>query len=211
MKDQYEFLDYRKEQESNHLALVDKDNPMSGLLSVELNCTELCNRRCEFCPRYDGDVYPNQNLNMSVELADKIAQQLAAFNYKGKVSFSGYGENILNKQFCVIVKALRDKLSDNVIECNTNGDKLTKEMAVALYRNGLSNLYINFYDGMHQKEHFDEIVQDLPEDWYIYRKHWDPDDFGMILNNRSGVMKWVEQDPHPGRPCYYPSYKMMID
>lgn len=211
MKDQYEFLDYRKEQESNHLALVDKDNPMSSLLSVELNCTELCNRRCEFCPRYDSDVYPNQNLNMDLKTATTVGDQLAAIQYKGKISFSGYGENILNKAFPNIVNQIRIRLPHNIIECNTNGDKLTKKMAEDLYNGGLSNLYINLYDGIHQKEHFDKIVGHLPSDWYVYRKHWDPEDFGMILNNRSGVMKWVEQDPHPGRPCYYPSYKMMID
>ena len=32
---------------------------------ISINPTELCTRRCEFCPRADPNVYPNRNLNMS--------------------------------------------------------------------------------------------------------------------------------------------------
>ena len=43
---------------------------------LEINPTELCNRLCTFCPRVEPDEYPNQNLNMSVDLAKKIANEL---------------------------------------------------------------------------------------------------------------------------------------
>ena len=33
---------------------------------VELNTTELCNRKCPFCPRVDPKTYPNQNIHMDV-------------------------------------------------------------------------------------------------------------------------------------------------
>ena len=209
--DQNSFLDYRRSQEQQHFAQVDSSDPMSSLLSVEINCSELCNRTCVFCPRHDATVYPNQNLNMSVDLAQRIGQQLAEFNYRGKISFSGYGENFLNKQFAEIVKVIRQQLPDNVIECNTNGDKITLAMAQAVYQAGLSKLYVNLYDGPEQREEFDKIFTEFPSDWYMYRRHWSPEDHGMILNNRGGIVTWVTQPAHPGRPCYYTSYKMMID
>ena len=49
-------------------------NPLFSWL--EINPTELCNRLCTFCPRVEPDEYPNQNLNMSVDLAKKIANEL---------------------------------------------------------------------------------------------------------------------------------------
>ena len=33
---------------------------------VDLNPTELCNRRCVFCPRKDDTFYPNQNLHVDL-------------------------------------------------------------------------------------------------------------------------------------------------
>ena len=39
---------------------------------IELNINEICNRVCPFCPRVDPEIYPNQNIHMSVDLAEKI-------------------------------------------------------------------------------------------------------------------------------------------
>ena len=41
---------------------------------IDLNPTELCNRTCSFCPRADSSLYPNQNLNISLDLCKKINQ-----------------------------------------------------------------------------------------------------------------------------------------
>ena len=43
---------------------------------IDINITELCNRKCIFCPRVDPDKYPNQNINMSIDLAKNIGSQL---------------------------------------------------------------------------------------------------------------------------------------
>ena len=67
-------------------------------LTVKLNTTELCNRTCVFCPRHDPEVFPNRNLHMTVKGAEVIAEELAMNSFRGKVSFSGFGENLLNPQ-----------------------------------------------------------------------------------------------------------------
>ena len=68
------FLEYRKKQEQVHLNRIKgSTNPLDAILTIELNTTELCNRKCVFCPRHDSSVYPNRNLNMSVDTAEKIA------------------------------------------------------------------------------------------------------------------------------------------
>jgi radical SAM protein with 4Fe4S-binding SPASM domain len=149
--------------------------------------------------------------------AVRIAENLAQHNYRGKVSFSGYSENLLNPNFTNIVGIFRSYLPHATLECNTNGDKLTALYAKKLFDSGLDLLYINLYDGEHQMEHFDEVMKDIPQDKYKYRMHWGSvEDHGLILNNRSGTIDWLgvedsDIESLKGKPCHYPFYKMFVD
>tara|TARA_Y100000361_G_scaffold65562_1_gene57535 strand:+ start:2820 stop:3599 length:780 start_codon:yes stop_codon:yes gene_type:complete len=177
----------------------------------------LCNRTCVFCPRHDPTVFPNRNLHLTVKGAQTIAEELANNQYRGKISFSGFGENLLNPNFVEIVKEFHFYLPTATLECNTNGDKLTKEYVERLYRAGLDLLYINLYDGIEQIEHFENIMEGYREDQYKFRMHWgDFEKHGLILNNRSGKIDWVgieEEDIKAlvGKPCHYPFYKLFVD
>jgi len=210
------FLEHRKKQEKLHFSNVDTSNPLSSLLTVEINTTELCNRTCVFCPRHDKNVYPNRNLNMSLETAQAIADNLSLDNYKGKISYSGFSENLLNKKFADIIKILKDKLPETTAECNTNGDRLTPEYAKQLFDSGLDLLYINLYDGIDQIEKFDVIMKDIDKSKYKYRAHYSQADYGLNINNRGGSITWLGLDEESvdklkGQPCHYPFYKMFID
>ena len=210
------FLDHRKEQEKLHFDNVDTSNPLSSLLTVEINTTELCNRTCVFCPRHDKNVYPNRNLNMSLETARLIAHNLSLDNYKGKISYSGFSENLLNKKFADIIRILKDKLPETTAECNTNGDRLTPQYAKQLFDSGLDLLYINLYDGIDQIEKFDKIMKDIDRSKYKYRAHYSQADYGLNINNRGGSITWLGMDEDSvdklkGQPCHYPFYKMFID
>ena len=136
LENQYTFLEYRKSQEKKHMGAIDKNDPLATILSVEVNTTEMCNRKCSFCPRHDPKVFANRNLHMSPWGAEIIASKLSEA-FRGRVSLSGFGENLLNPRFPSIVHALRKHLPDNVIECNTNGDKLSKDYVKKLFDNGL--------------------------------------------------------------------------
>jgi len=214
--DQYDFLEHRREQEKKHWDKQRDLNELNSILTVEINTTELCNRTCVFCPRHDPRVFPNRNLHLTPKGAETIAKELGRNNYNGKISFSGFGENLLNPKFPQIVFRFRMWLPDATLECNTNGDKLTKEYAKKLFASGLDLLYINLYDGIEQMEFFDRILVDY-KDKYKYRMHWgDFENHGLILNNRSGTIDWVgieESDINSlrGKPCHYPFYKMFVD
>ena len=216
--DQYDFLDHRKRQEQRHWNKKGTDlNELDSILTVEINTTELCNRTCVFCPRHDPRVFPNRQLHLTVKGASTIAEELAENQYQGKISFSGFGENLLNPNFIDIVKEFRFNLPQAILECNTNGDKLDSIYATKLFRAGLDLLYINLYDGIEQIEHFDQIMNNamISQAQYKYRMHWgDFEKHGLILNNRSGVIDWVgieESDVESlqGKPCHYPFYKML--
>ena len=185
------FVTYMKNNIEYFLNNSEKENlkPLDSILTVEVNTTELCNRTCVFCPRHDPEVFPNRNLHLTVKGARIIAEELGENGFQGKISFSGFGENLLNPYFVDIVKEFRFSLPHATLECNTNGDKLTEDYANRLYRAGLDLLYINLYDGVEQMEHFDKIMTKVThEDKYKYRMHWgDFEKHGLILNNRSGV------------------------
>lgn len=215
------FLEHRKAQEQKHLASVaGSEDPFRSLITVEMNITELCNRVCSFCPRVDPKIYPNRNLHMDLDIARKVAGDLAELDYTGRISFSGFGEPLLNKQFADHIRIFRQALPDNTIETNTNGDRLTVAKIHELFEAGLTGLYINMYDGPEQEPVFRKLVEEagLREEQWRLRPHWvgSEEDFGLTLNNRSGVLKNDELDLGPlDQPltsrCHYPFYKLLID
>ena len=210
------FLEHRKSQESKHFSGKEKLSLFDSILTVEVNTTELCNRTCFFCPRHDPKVFPNRNLHMTPKGARTIAKELNRYGYKGKISFSGFGENFLNPEFHRVIFHFRLYLPDATLECNTNGDKLTEEYAKLLFDSGLDLLYINLYDGIEQIKVFGDIMSPFPESKYKFRAHYNEEDYGLFLNNRSGTIDWLGLDDSDveslkGKPCYYPFYKMFVD
>lgn len=216
-----EFMAHRRRQEDQTAAATrDGDNPLRSLVTVELNTTELCNRTCVFCPHGHPETYPNRPLHLTVERVAKVADDLAGFGFAGRISLSGFGEPILNKDFPRLIHAARERLPGNQIDTNTNGDRLSAAMIAHLYEAGITYIYVNMYDGPDQRAHFDTLfaAAGIASERYRLRPHWpDWDDrYGLILNNRSGLVA----DPALGlpviteplrRPCYYPFSHAMID
>jgi radical SAM protein with 4Fe4S-binding SPASM domain len=210
------FLQHRIEQEEKHFAIGDPKDPMASILTVEVNTTELCNRTCVFCPRHDPKVYPNRNLHMTVKGATAIADQLGKIGYRGKISLSGFGENLLNPEFKRIVSTFKQRLPRATVKCNTNGDRLTKEVVEDLFIRHLDFLYINLYDGPEQIEHFEPMLVNVDRDKVKYRAHYSEEDYGLFINNRSGTIDWLNIDEEDitklqGKKCHYPFYKMFVD
>lgn len=211
-----EFLIYRQQQDRATVnAIKNSQDPMSSLLSVQFNTTELCNRTCVFCPRTDSTVYPNQNLHMSVETIDKIAKDLSDVEFVGRVSLSGFGEPMLTQNFCSLIRAVRHWLPNNTIDLNTNGDRLTKQNLVQLFESGISMIYVNMYDGPEQEKVFVDLFDSagISATQYILRPHW-PGGYQLILNNRSGLVEnsiTGSVDSPLKKSCYFPFSKAMID
>ncbi len=180
---------------------------------IDINPTELCNRKCVFCPRVDPKVYPNQNLHMKVEVARKIADELRGLEYKGGIIFSGFGEPMLHREFTKLVAAFGHDLHTELV---TNGDRLTVPLLKEFYGAGLGFILISMYDGPHQIEHFQKMFKEagISEEQYVLRDRWyDMEkDFGLKLTNRAGkVQSGLQQEVDVHRPCFYTHYSMMID
>lgn len=212
--DQNSFLERRKNFEDAYFDSIEEQNLLSTISVIDINTIDVCNRSCVFCPRNDPSVYPNRNLKMTARGANLISQKLKDINYSGTIAISGFGENLLNPEISEIIYQLKNLNEKCFVECNTNGDPLTKNLAKSLIDSGLDCLNINMYDGPEQIQKFDELLDGIPTNNIKYRKHWDPKDYGMIYNNRSGMVTWLEPEIDnnlKNSPCYYPFYKLFVD
>lgn len=206
------FLDLRKQFEEEYHSNIQTDDPLKSIMVVDVSTTDLCNRTCVFCPRHDPKTYPNRNLHMTGEGAKIIAQKLGK-RYNGTIAFSGFGENLLNPYIIDIITEFRFWCPNAFIECNTNGDPLTETFAEDLFVAGLDCLNINLYDGPEQVDHFEVLMSGIPNSMYKYRVHYREEDYGIIFNNRSGQIQWMDSDVEAviNKPCYYTFYKLFVD
>lgn len=195
------------------------DKPLFSWLDLSL--TELCNRSaghrnaCKFCPRIDATFYPNQALHMSLELVQDMRKELRFLRYTGTVVLCGYGEPLLHPHILTVVRFLGGQ--GWRLEIVTNGDRLTRELAVELYIAGVDCLVVSMYDGPHQSLRFHEMLTaagGVEGETFILRDRWHTaeDAFGLKLTNRAGTVSEGKQDPLlPGRACFYLAYQLTID
>jgi MoaA/NifB/PqqE/SkfB family radical SAM enzyme len=190
--------------------MLDKSNPkLLGLSVIEINPTELCNRTCSFCPRSDPKIYPNQNLNMTVETAEALKNQLVSAGYQGDIHITGYGEPLLNPNILKIINIFSSEFHTELI---TNGDRLLKKTVTTdlLKSAGLGTLIVDCYDGPDHVKEMEIVLQDCQIPFRI-RDHFDDGTEKLIelynFNNRGGIFSPKETY----RPCWLPFYKAFVD
>ena len=91
----------------------------STLRSVEINPTELCNRKCIFCPRVDPKIYKNQKKHIDPSLCQLIGEQLQDFGFTGRIGFVGFGEPLLHPNLVECIRKIRTCKTAKWIEVNT--------------------------------------------------------------------------------------------
>jgi len=200
-------IEYRK----NNYSRTTISNPkLLGLAVVEINPTELCNRTCSFCPRSNPELYPNLNLNMTVETMEILIQQLKDADYNGNIHITGYGEPTLNPDILELIKISSKYFHTEII---TNGDKLTnKKITHQQFKEaGLSTLIVDCYDGPEQIKQMTALLEDC-KIYYRIRDHHDTGDSNLFTlynyNNRGGL---ANDKVSLQRPCWLPFYKAFID
>lgn len=187
---------------------------------IEFNLSGLCNRKCVFCPRANPEIYPNVNEHIPVELYESIMEDLAKVNYDGTILFSAFGEPLLYKQIETILEISKAHCPRVRNEAVTDGDFVTPAKLTALFEAGLDTLLISLYDGPHQRDIFQSMIDEvgLSNDQVILRDRWLPpsEHYGITLSNRAGFVNLPEigvgtiKEPMK-RACYYPFYQILID
>ncbi len=174
---------------------------------IELHTTELCNRKCSFCPRGDG--YPNLNQNISLEDAQILFDKIKEYNYRckegeetGNFHITGSGEPTLNPNFVEIVKLFR-KNKDIKIKMTTNGDYIgKKDFSWFEY---FDEIRISIYDGDDRYEEVKKLTKDYS--MVDIRKQYETALTGTF-NNCGG---WFPVDNIPDKPCFIPFYRLQVD
>jgi radical SAM protein with 4Fe4S-binding SPASM domain len=180
---------------------------------IDINPTELCNRKCVFCPRVNEEDYPNQQLHMDLKLAQRIADELKQLHYQGVVVFSGFGEPMMHPHFSQLVGIFKDVCRTEIV---TNGDFLREKKVKELWDAGLDYFVVSMYDGPEQREKFESLFDNcgIDKEHYILRDRWhtEEDSFGLKLTNRAGKVTIGDQAPVDVKhPCYYTAYSLTLD
>jgi len=187
---------------------------ITSLQRIEINCVELCNRTCVFCPRSDPSVYPNQNLHMHVDTINNMCVGLRDINYNGRITFSGMGEPLLHEDIYSLLSPIKKQLHRlERLQIITNGDKLTTDVIARLIDCGVDRIEVNLYDGPEQVKHYTDMFASHIDHMYL-RHHYHGEDvtYGLTLNNRAGSVDMGDNQEHfINKTCYLPFYKMVIN
>ena len=96
----------------------------NGLLAeVILTLTDNCNRKCNYCPYGNKYASPHANRNISIEVLDKICNDLGN-SFDGYISFSGFGEPTLNAALNDILEKVANSCKNAKMLLHTNGDNV---------------------------------------------------------------------------------------
>lgn len=133
---------------------------------VSIELTQGCNRRCLHCGihslyRKKEDVSCQY---MSVETAEIIAEQLASWIEKFRISFALHGEPLLNERAPEIINVFREKLPKADLVMISNGDVLrpgglfVPQRINGLFESGLNVLALDYYG---EQEKYSSFKDDL--------------------------------------------------
>ena len=193
--------------------------PLFGI--VEFNLIGACNRSCDFCPVSEKDFYKRIDIKGRLDLSfcEDIARELSKIGYEGLILFSGYSEPLLHKKVVSFVEILHGILPKCRIEINTNGDLVNVENIRDLHRAGLSEIKVSMYDGEHQINHFNSLLEESGVDqgfMTLRRRYYKKGNYGIIFSNRGGLIDTSpfnnnesKEISYRDRPCYYPFYMII--
>ncbi|MDN5126631.1 radical SAM protein [Aliarcobacter butzleri] len=202
------------------LELLD-DFPIFSI--VEFNLFGNCNRNCSFCPVSDTSFYKKTKDAISVELYEKIMQDLASIKYKGKLLYSAFCEPLLHKKIEELIFLSKKYLPNCRVEIVSNGDLITTKKLKKLFEAGLDTISISMYDGPHQILHFENMMNEAnltKEQVILRRRYFDGDNFGITISNRAGLIDSNQyRDKNEQKiidlplksNCFYPFYMTLID
>ena len=162
---------------------------------IDLNITDLCNLRCTFCPRSDPKIWANNNEHMSLDLIQKITNELIKHGYRQSLSFTGRGESTLHKDWDKAFDILNRKDRTYVSNITTNGRNIEKLWNQIKYLDTLTvNTYTTNEEYEYRKEKFSHLANGRP-----VRHLFKPDDekkqYNFSPNNRTGLLYGTPKEP----------------
>lgn len=123
-----------------------KELPLSLPFVVNLDVSEVCNLKCNYCFRaknYKTYGFTLRNDLMSIETFKISVEQLKKFKEPiKKVSLSGHGEPLCNRKLPEMIRYLKSEL-DTFVEIHTNGVLLDEKYAIELAESKINKIVIS--------------------------------------------------------------------
>ncbi len=159
----------------------------SRIKKVFIETLSFCNNDCVFCPASRKMGAKDPKHKMTIETFEKIIGQVHDVHFSGTFALYCNNEPLIDPRIPDFVKRLREEFSSSKIEIITNGFRLNAKLANKLFKSGLSELLVNYYDNsLRLSESLNEFVKDFENSPYhnnisIYLRLKDE-----VLSNRSG-------------------------
>jgi radical SAM protein with 4Fe4S-binding SPASM domain len=119
--------------------------------SVAVETVNLCTRRCWHCKF--GQKRVNGNVKwLSDELIQKIAENLKALSFRGRISPYSINEPLMDGRMPDIIRLFRSNCPEALITLVSNGDLLTPKIFRDLFAAGLDGLGLSLYDNQSFKK-----------------------------------------------------------
>lgn len=179
------------------------------LKHVKVNPSNLCNLTCQFCPRGNPEIYPNENVHMTMETFRKILEGLSSIKGHFYFEMIGHGEPTLGKNFAQMSRELYEAKKlypDMVTRLTTNGARFDRYVEeIALYDEITLDVYTDdedvYWSQLVKYKHLNLINCNMINSVGKLRLHWDcdskevtPMNGEMLLFDRTGKF----EIPHLG-------------
>ena len=139
--------------------------PLRTPFSITLDVSEVCNLHCSYCFRSSEENRTNsyawKNNLMEEETFYTAVSQIQEFPDRiKKISLSGHGEPLCNRKIVKMIKYLKSKLPETVIEIHTNATLLDKKYALELAESGIDKINISL-QGLNSEKYKEVCGKDI--------------------------------------------------
>lgn len=172
---------------------------LPGMLSIQIETTSFCNRRCVFCP---NSVIPKSpDMLMEWKTIHRVVAELQRLRYQGRVHLYGNGEPLADPRFPEILQFVRTCLPENYLFISTNGDLAAGDRTLSrLLELGLNEIHVS---------HYDESNRHLMDRELPGVHHFGLGTLGLEFYNRAGHVKVGSVMDH--RNCWWAYGKAYIN
>jgi len=181
-------------------------------LSVAIETTSVCNRRCSFCPNHSDELRGRRpQKEMDEGIYRKIIDDLKLMHFTGTVSLQHYGEPLLDSHLEERIRYAHSKLPEAHIMFKSNGDYLTPERFQSLVASGVDEIFVTNYAGKRKESAaitaLKKYLVSHPEmERYITIRN------GIsTLSNRGGLVEVDDAHKRIVQGCIQESYSLNID
>lgn len=172
---------------------------------IDLEVTEGCNLRCDFCGIQAIRESTGDYRFMTVYKAEAIAKSIAKAGWTSRIEMSGHGEPSMNQHLEEIIGVFRKHLPKNQILVTSNGGGFLGkvERVEKLFKAGLNILALDNYQHVKivpkliEQLGFDIPIYDYPKDgleWSPHKRHPKGTKFIAIIEDISVAKEGVHKN-----------------